>query len=114
MELNYSIEDKDGVKVISLDGNISVMNAESLERLVDMHTQKNHVIINMEDVRLITSSGYNSLMNMSIDAKSRNNRVLLMKAGDMFRKMIDVLKNYEHFIMIDSIEEGQMKLKYYT
>ncbi|HEY1406008.1 MAG TPA: STAS domain-containing protein, partial [Spirochaetota bacterium] len=75
MELNYSIEDKEGLKVINLDGNLSVSNAESLEKLVDLHTQKASVIINMSDVRLVTSSGMNSLINVSDDAKSRNNRV---------------------------------------
>jgi anti-anti-sigma factor len=114
MELNYSIEDKEGLKVIHLDGNLSVSNAESLEKLIDMHTQKASVIINMTDVRLITSSGMNSLVNVSIEAKNRNNRVLLMKPSGDFRKMIDILKTFDQFIVVDSFEEGQMKVRYYT
>ncbi|HEY1405166.1 MAG TPA: STAS domain-containing protein, partial [Spirochaetota bacterium] len=81
---------------------------------VDLHTQKASVIINMSDVRLVTSSGMNSLINVSDDAKSRNNRVLLMKPSDEFRRMIDILKTYDHFIVVDSFEEGQMKVRYYT
>lgn len=114
MELNYSIEDKEGLKVINLDGNLSVSNAESLEKLVDLHTQKSSVIINMSDVRLVTSSGMNSLINVSMDARSRNNRVLLMKPSSEFRRMIDILKTYDNFIVVDSFEEGQMKVKYFT
>ena len=114
MELNYSIEDKEGLKVINLDGNLSVSNAESLEKLIDLHTQKSSVIINMSDVRLVTSSGMNSLINVSMDARSRNNRVLLMKPNSEFRKMIDILKTYDNFIVVDSFEEGQMKVKYFT
>jgi anti-anti-sigma factor len=114
MDFNFSIEEKEGVKVINLDGNLSVMNAESLERLVDIHTQKSSVILNMSDVNLVTSSGFNSLINVSVDAKTRNNRVLLMRVGDQFKKMIDILKSYEYFILVDTIEEGQKKVKYYT
>ena len=114
MDLNYSVEDKEGVKVIHLDGNLSVTNAESFERLIDLHSQKNSVIVNLSDVRMITSSGFNSLLNVSVDAKSRNNRVLLLKPSDEFKKMIDTLKSYEYFIMVDSVEEGQMKIRYFT
>ncbi len=114
MDLNYSIEDKEGLKVINLDGNLSVSNAESLEKLVDLHTQKASVIINMSDVRLVTSSGMNSLINVSMDARSRNNRVFLMKPNSEFRRMVDILKTYDNFIVVDSFEEGQMKVKYFT
>jgi anti-anti-sigma factor len=114
MELNYSVEEKEGIRVIHLDGNLSVVNAENLERLVDTHTQKSSVIINMHDVKMVTSSGFNSLVNVSLDAKSRNNRVLLMRPSESFKKMIEILKSYEHFILVDSVEEGQRKVMYYT
>lgn len=114
MELNYTVEDKDGVKVIHLDGNLSVTNAETFERLIDLHSQKSSVILNLSDVRMVTSSGFNSLLNVSVDAKNRNNRVLLMKPSSELKKMIDVLKTYENFILVDSVEEGQMKIRYYT
>ena len=114
MDLNFTVEDKDGIKVIHLDGNLSVSNAESFERLIDLHSQKSSVIVNLSDVRMITSSGMNSLMNVSIDAKNRNNRVLLMKPNEHLRKMIEILKTYEYFIVVDSVEEGQMKVRYYT
>lgn len=114
MEFNFSVEEKEGVKVINLDGNLSIMNAESLEKLVDQHTQKSSVILNMSEVELVTSSGFNSLVNVCVDARTRNNRVLLMRAGDQFKKMVDILKSYEYFIMVDTVEEGQRKVKYYT
>ena len=114
MDLNYSVEDKEGVKVIHLDGNLSVTNAESFERLIDLHSQKSSVIVNLSDVKMITSSGFHSLLNVSVDAKTRNNRVLLMKPSEDFKKMIDTLKSYEYFIMVDSVKEGQMKIRYFT
>ena len=114
MELNYSVEDKEGLKVINLDGNLSVSNAEALEKLIELYTQKASVVVNLHDVRLVTSSGLNSLINVSIDAKSRKNRVLLMKPSDEFRKMTQILKTYDQFIIVDSVEEGQMKVRYFT
>jgi anti-anti-sigma factor len=114
MELNYTVEDKEGLKIIRLDGNLSVSNAESLERLIDLHSQKSSVILDLADVRMITSSAFHSLMNVSVDAKNRNNRVLLMKPNESFKRMIEILKSYEYFIVIDSVEEGQMKVRYYT
>ena len=63
---------------------------------------------------MFTSSAFNSLMNVSVDAKNRNNRVLLLKPSESLRRMIEILKSYEYFIVVDSVEEGQMKVRYFT
>lgn len=113
-ELNYSIEDHDGIKIINLEGNLSISNAETFEHLVDSYVDKSNVILNMQRVNIITSSGMHSLMNVSLDARGSDHRVMIMKPGKDFLYMLELMKNYEFFIIIDSIEEGRVKAKYYT
>ncbi|HON77384.1 MAG TPA: STAS domain-containing protein [Spirochaetota bacterium] len=111
--LNYSIEDHEGVKVVNIGGNLSNSTYDELVRVVSGLTQKSNVILNMKDVPVITSSGINSLVQASMDARKKNKRVILLGMKGPLIKMIDTLDLYEFFIFVDSIEEGQMKLEYY-
>jgi anti-anti-sigma factor len=113
-DLNYSVEDRAGVKVIHLSGNLSNVTAEEFEKLLAIHTHKSSVILNMERVELITSSGINSIVNACIEARNMENRILLLKPNKAFRNMINVLKAYDFIVIVDSIEEGLVKISYYV
>ncbi len=111
--LNYTIEDHEGIRIVNLNGNISNSSKNELSRLIGSLIAKGNVILNMKGVDVVTSSGINVLVNLSIESRQKSKRLLLLGAGENVRKMIDVLDLYEYFIMVDSVEEGQMKLKYY-
>ena len=68
----------------------------------------------MEEVNILTSSGLNSLINICSDARSRNKRVVLLRLQDDIIKMMKVMDVCDHFIFVESIEEGQMKIRHYT
>ncbi len=106
--------DHEGIKVVNLNGNISNASRDELEMVISDLIQKSNVILNMRDVQLITSSGLDSLVTLCIEARQKNKRILVMGLRDHLQKMIDVLDLYEYFIFVESIEEGQMKLRYYT
>ena len=114
MEFSYSIEDTDLYKLMNLYGNLSLSVCDRFERTVKDITKKNSIMINMERIGLVTSSGMNSLVNVSIDAKTNGKRVILMHVPGSFKKLIETVHAYEYFILVDSVDEGKMKLKYYT
>ena len=111
--LSYSIEDRDGIKVIHLSGNLSSNTRKEFHDLVGKLIESNSVIINMSDVDLITSSGIEALKSVSLEARRRNNRVFLMRVSGYFLRLLEDLDLYDHFILIESVEEGQTKMKFY-
>lgn len=114
MDFSFTIEDNDQYKLINLYGNLSFSVCDVFERNVKELTKKNSVILNMESLNIITSSGMNSLINISLDAKTNGKRVMLLKPRKTFVEMVTAIKNYEYFIMIETVDEGKRKIKYYT
>jgi len=112
--LNYSIEERDGVKVVNLNGSVSALTRDELGDVVNKLTAKNNVIVNMKDVDLITSSGMHAFVELSTEARRNSKRVIVMGMPESMVKLIDRLDLYEYFIFVESIEEGLMKLKYFT
>lgn len=112
--LNYTIEDREGVKLVNLSGNISTLTKDDFTDVVNKLTSKNNVIINLRDVDLITSSGMNALVEISTEARKNSKRVLVMGMKESMVRLIDSLDLYEFFIFVESIEEGLMKLRYFT
>ncbi len=112
--LSYSIEEREGTKILNLRGGIHILSKEDLAELVNKTSQKNNVILNLREVELLTSSGINTLVELSNEARKNARRVVILGLKEEFIKIIDGLDLYEYFIFVDSIEEGLMKLKFFT
>lgn len=114
MDLNYTLEDRENIRIVHISGTVSSLNSRELGLLVDDITQKSNIIIDMAKAGVVTSSGINALMEVSVSAKNRGKRVLLLNMRPELVKTIEQLDLYEYFIFIQSFEEGKMKLRFYT
>ena len=112
--LNFAIEDREGVKILNLSGNISSTNRNEFITAVNGMSAKNNVILGLRDAEIVTSSGLNALVEVSAEARKNSRRVLIMGAKENLIKLIDRLDLYEQFIFVESIEQGLMKLRYFT
>ncbi len=112
--LNYSIEEREGVKVVNLNGNVSALNRDELGDVVNRLAAKSNVIVNLRGVELITSAGMQAFVELSTEARKNSRRVIVMGMPEGVVNLIDRLDLYEHFIFVDSVEEGLMKLRYFT
>ncbi len=112
--LKYTMEEIEGARVVHIHGSISSLTRGRLKRLVEELTIKNNVILNVSRVPSVTSSGLNVLAELSTNAKKKGKRVLIMGMKPEFIKIIEQLDLYELFIFVESVEEGQIKLKHYT
>ncbi|TAL38716.1 MAG: STAS domain-containing protein [Spirochaetes bacterium] len=112
--LNFSIEDRENVKIVHLSGPISSLTRADFEILVEDLLLKANVILNLARVNLITVSGLTSMVDVSVSARKKGKRVLVLGMKPELMKTADTLDIYDHFIFIETIEEGQLKLKYYT
>ncbi len=114
MNFSYSIENKENYKLLNLAGSLSIASVETFEKLMGSIIDKNNIIINLENIDAVTSTGLNTLINFSLEAKNYKKRIFLLKPSKQFKFMIEITKSYEVLYVVNSVEEGGMKLKYYT
>jgi anti-anti-sigma factor len=113
-DLDYTVEERENARVVHLSGSITSMTAESLEQICRYHSERDSVILDMSQIRLVTSAGMTALVNASIEAREHKNRLLLLEAGADFHKLAEVLRTHDYLLMVDSLEEGLKKIRYYT
>ncbi len=112
--LNYSIEDRENVKIVHLSGAISSITRVDFEIMMEDLLAKGNVILNLSRVGLVTVTGLTTLVDLSTSARKKGKRVLIMGMRPELMKMADRLDIYDHFSFVETIEEGQLKLRYYT
>lgn len=108
-EINYTITEYDGIKIIKLIGNISNTTKIDFERIVNSISQKSDVILNMNEISIITSGGLGSLVKVSAEARKRKKRVMIMGLREGLVKMLEVMGALQYMIFIENIEEGISK-----
>ncbi len=113
-ELTYKTEDREGVKILNIAGNISSITRNEFIDVVNGITARNNVILSLRDAEIVTSSGLNALVEVSAEARKNTKRVLILGAKESLVKLIDRLDLYEQFIFVESVEQGLMKLRYFT
>ncbi len=113
-KLSYSLDEREGLRILHLSGSISNVTRAEFGKLVDVLTQKSSIIIDMSKVLVVTSSGLSTLVDVCVNARVRGRRVLVMGVKPDLIAMIEQLDMYEYFIFVESVEEGERKIKYYT
>ncbi len=112
-DIHYSIIDNEGIKVVKLSGNISNSNRHEFEQLLKRLSERHHIILNMQDIDVITSAGFDALVNVAQHARKGKWRLMLMGVREDVKKRMEEMEIRQIFIMIDSIEEGQARIYYY-
>lgn len=111
--LNYSVDTYDGTRVLQLAGILCAGSAMDFERIVNKITDKENLIVNLEKVKMVTAPGLYSLIDVSMVAKEKNKRVIIMKPGKDVDFLSEILDNYSYFISVGSYEEGKLKIEYF-
>jgi anti-anti-sigma regulatory factor len=114
MEFSYIIEDHINFKIFKVYGNLSVLKTEIFERVVNNITKMVCVIVDCTDLEVLTSAGIDSLVNISLAAKENETRVFIYNLAQKYYDLAKILNYLDYLIMIETIEEGKVKIKYYT
>lgn len=112
--LNYSVRDYSGIKIVELSGSLTTNSIETFKAFIQRLTEKESVIVNLENVSLITSSGVSAMVEVSFLAKEHDNRVVFLWPNDELLKLAEDMDVYGYMIFAHSIEEGQTKINYFT
>jgi len=112
--LNYSINEIEGLKILALSGGLSAETIENFASIVKQVTERENIIINFENVTLVTSAGLNALVDVSLFAKNHDKRVIILWPENELMAMAEVLGFYNCLIFAQSVDEAKMKIRYFT
>lgn len=111
---NYSIREFEGYKVLDLKGNITSESAVTFEKIVKEVCSKESLIVNLENVDIVSSAGITTLVEVSQYARELERRVILVWANSEITKLVEITDNYGFLIFAESLEEAVTKIHYYT
>ncbi|HSV97037.1 MAG TPA: STAS domain-containing protein [Spirochaetota bacterium] len=112
--LEYSIEERDAARVVHLTGSVTGTNRAAFEALIDDITTKGNCVINLSAVSMLSTSGITALGDVSLSARKKGKRVVLMGMHPSIIRTMEQLDMYDYFIFVDSVEEGLLKIRHYT
>ena len=113
-DLNYAYREIDGIKIVDLTGSLTSATVDVINEKIKTASEKESLIINLVNVKLVTTTGLNFLVEASILCKGFGRRIIILWPSDDFLQMVDQLDLHEFLTFADSIEEGRMKIMHYT
>jgi len=112
--INYSFRYHGSHGILDLSGELTILSADGFKSVVHNLTERGSIMLNMDRVDFITSSGLNALLEVSYMARDRGQRVIILGAGGDIKELIEYAEMYPHLIFAESPEEGKTKIEYYT
>ena len=105
MALKMTNREVDGVAVLSLDGRIALGEETNAlrEKVKDLIAGgKKKVVLNMNDVTLIDSSGLGALVSAHSSARSKGASLRLCNLGSRFKELLQITKLLTVFEVSDT------------
>ncbi|MGQ9842878.1 MAG: STAS domain-containing protein [Spirochaetota bacterium] len=112
-EINYSIEEREGTKIVNLAGVLCSATEREFISLIESLVATNNVIINVSGVSMVTSSGIKALSDLAHLARQRKRRIMILGVSENLQNLVNATESYD-LILINSVEEGIRKLEYYV
>lgn len=111
MEINQ--RERDGVVILDIQGEIDLYNApeikDSIQKLIDQ--QKYNIIINLEKVSYIDSSGIGALISSLSNLKKYQGGLKIINVFASVKKVFELTKLTSFFEIYDSEDEAVSKFK---
>jgi len=102
------VEQRDGVVIVTIHGRISEVEAERVESTLVSQVDEGatRIIVDLEDVSFITSSGLGAFMVAQARVYKRDGFVRLVRAQPLVRQILETTKLTRIFGRYDSVEEA--------
>ncbi|MDO8682527.1 MAG: STAS domain-containing protein [Armatimonadota bacterium] len=94
IRLESSVRERDGLKVLDVTGEIDVYTAPKFKDAVNsiISTGQNHLIINMENVTYMDSSGFGTLLSATKRLRPEGGTVNLVKCNNPISRMLRITR----------------------
>jgi anti-anti-sigma factor len=103
--LNVKIEEKNGVKIVNLGGELNVKTAPDFEKYFD-EFEGGKVILNVEKLDYISSAGLRSLVILIKKLYATKGEMVLVNMQGVVREIIEVSGFENLFKVFDSLEKA--------
>ena len=95
--MNVNIRQKEGVTVLDIEGRIIESNTLALKHIIDEQISnaedgKVKILLNMEDVRMMDSSGLGIIVAAYTSVQRKGGRVALLNIGGNIKSLIVMAK----------------------
>lgn len=103
--------EKNGVSILDINGEIDLYNAPEIKEVINglISDQKTNVIINLEKVSYIDSSGIGALISSLSNLKKYQGGLKIINVYASVRKVFELTKLTSFFEIYDSEDEALAK-----
>jgi anti-sigma B factor antagonist len=109
MEFNYTIENKDGIMLVSLQGElIEKFQAQKLteELEVQISGGSNKIIINLNELKYLNSVGLNVLISILSKCRTSGGEVIVSNLSKKVKDLFLITKLNSVFTVTENLEEA--------
>jgi len=106
--MQVKIEDKNGIKVCSAEGDIDINTSPQVKKAFDklVQSKSEKVVINLQKVAYIDSSGLATLVEILKNFKSFGGRLRLCNLSSKVKSLFEITKLEKLFDIKESEEEA--------
>ena len=114
MDFDYRIDDQDGIQIITLSGKL--LGREQTQDLTDsvdnlVASGKNHLIINLESLTHMNSSGLGILIHFLTKSRNSGGELVVVKVPAIIQKLPIITKLNNVFSQEDDMDAAIATLK---
>ncbi|MEO0564760.1 MAG: STAS domain-containing protein [Chloroflexota bacterium] len=105
MELD--VYTQDGIKIINLTGELNSATAEDVQERVQAHIgEREHVVLNMQNVSYMSSAGIRTLLLLYRAVHESGGRAALVGLSEDLEETLDITGFLEYFNTHATLDEG--------
>lgn len=111
--MTIKLKKNDNIYVIELDGELDLYNAYKVKTLYAKMAEKgiNSIILDLEKLDYLDSSGLGSIIYIFSDIKSHNGKLSLCHLNGTPKNLIQMTRLDKLFLIADTIEESVEQVK---
>lgn len=111
--MEISQREKDGITILDIQGEIDLYNAPEIKDIIQklIESQKYNVIINLEKVSYIDSSGIGALISSLSNLKKYQGGLKIINVYASVKKVFELTKLTSFFEIYESESEALSKFK---
>jgi len=112
--INYAIHEYEGIKIIEASGNLTRNTYKNFSAIIQRVLDKDSVMIDLSQIKIITSSGLETIADLSWEAKQSEKRLVILWPSEDLIHLADTMGLIDYLTLASSYEEGLTKISYFT
>lgn len=110
--MELKIRKNKDVYIVDISGEMDLYNSHKLKELITkmLERQVKYIILNLEEVEYIDSSGIGALIYICSAVKRKNTRLYITNIHGSVKKVIELTKLMGFFPITHSLEEALQKI----